>query len=489
MPPAKLFTSQLKCRLTAVIAALGLTMTVPTHATAQNLLVNGNFDLPASAAAPTAWHIWSYAKTPGDVWVNHTKDINGFDGSYYLQVGSKEKGTSGAGLYQIISAAPGFVYHLSVESGTQAWWWPKAEMRLFFLDASSNILSESVSDLTDKITANDQALPWANHGLSAVSPIGTAFVKVELASQSGTGTVYFDNAALTKAVSDLPLSPYGIEILPASSPYGESIGIKSIPYLAHPTARQNFDLYLPKNKSRQPFPLIVWIHGGAWMMGFKDWDNVKYLVRNGYAIASIDYRFTTEASFPAQIQDCNAALDFILAHATNYGIDPRNFIVGGGSAGGHLALLLGLARKETNFGADPSLKPRAILDFFGPSDFNRAVEDLTKIHSQKGLDLLNDAGTRLLGSPVEQSPDKAKVASPITYVSSVNPPVLILQGAKDDLVPADQSIRLEAALHQAGVNSQLIMISDAGHDGPLFSTPAIAAKVVAFLNQLPPAEK
>jgi acetyl esterase/lipase len=469
------------------ILALGLTMMAPTHAPAQNLLVNGDFDSPTSAAAPTAWQSWSYAKLPEDAWVNHAKDGNGFDGSYYLQVGSKENGTSGAGVYQIVPAAPGFIYHLSVASGTQAWWWPRAEMRLSFLDTASNSLSESVSDLTEKITRYDQPLPWAIHDLSVISPIGTAYVKIEFASQSGTGTVYFDHAVLTNVASDLPLSPYAIEMLPASSPYGEAMGIKNIPYLAHPTARQNFDLYLPLHKGQRPFPLIVWIHGGAWMMGLKDWDNVKYLVRDGYAIASVDYRFTTDAPFPAQIQDCNAALDFILAHATNYGIDPKNFIVGGGSAGGHLSLLLGLARTETDFGADPSLKPRAVLDFFGPADFNRAADDLTKIHSQKGLDLLKDAGTRLLGSPVEQAPDKAKAASPITYVSPNAPPVLILQGAKDDLVPPDQSIRLEAALRRAGAKTELIMINEAGHDGPLFSTPDIAAKVIAFLNQLPPA--
>src|SRR5208282_2089504 len=140
------------------------------------------------------------------------------------------------------------------------------------------------------------------------------------------------------------------ELLPASSPYGEATAIRNIPYVAHPTARQNFDLYLPKSKSNRSFPLVVWIHGGAWMMGIKEWDNVKYLVRHGYAIASIDYRFSTEAPFPAQIQDCNAALNFILAHATNYGVSPNRFFVGGGSAGGHLALLLGLARQEKGFG-------------------------------------------------------------------------------------------------------------------------------------------
>ncbi len=154
------------------------------------------------------------------------------------------------------------------------------------------------------------------------------------------------------------------------------------------------------------------------MLGIKEWDNVKYLVRHGYAIASIDYRFSTEAPFPVQIQDCNTALNFILAHATNYGINPRRFVVGGGSAGGHLALLLGLARGEQNFGADPSVKPLAILDFFGPVDFNRTKADLEAINSEKGLEVFNDAVGKLLGMPVDQPSDKAELASPINYVSA-----------------------------------------------------------------------
>lgn len=273
------------------------------------------------------------------------------------------------------------------------------------------------------------------------------------------------------------------EILPASSPYGEATAIRNIPYVIHPTTQQSFDLILPKHKSGEPLPLVVWIHGGAWMLGIKEWDNVKYLVRHGYAIASVDYRFSTEVPFPAQIQDCNTALNFILAHATNYGVSPRRFVVGGGSAGGHLALLLGLARDERNFGADPSIKPLAILDFFGPADFNRMQDDLEVIHSEKGLETFQDAGSKLLGAPVEQSSAKAKLASPIAYVSAASPPVLIFHGNNDDSVPPAQSRRLHEALNQAGVKNQLVMV-DAGHDGPLFSTPEIESKVVSFLNEI-----
>lgn len=276
--------------------------------------------------------------------------------------------------------------------------------------------------------------------------------------------------------------PGALETLPASSPYGEATVKRNIPYVSHPTTNQNFDLYLPRNPGVRPFPLIVWIHGGAWMMGSKEWDNVKYLVRHGYAIASIDYRFSPEAPFPAQIQDCNAALNFILAHAADYGVDARRFVVGGASAGGHLALLLGLARQERDFGAHPAVKPLAILDFFGPTDLNGMTADLQAIHSRKGIELWQDAGPKLLGAPLDQAAAQAKTASPITYVSAAAPPVLILQGDEDDLVPEAQSRRLHIALNRAGVDNELIMVHDAGHDGPMFSTPRIQPGIIDFLN-------
>jgi acetyl esterase/lipase len=272
------------------------------------------------------------------------------------------------------------------------------------------------------------------------------------------------------------------EVLPASSAYGEAVLMRNIPYVSHATSNQNFNLYLPKEKGTQPFPLVVWIHGGAWLSGSKEWDNVKYLVREGYAIASVDYRYTPEAPFPAQIQDCNAALNFILAHAADYSVDGKRFVIGGGSAGGHLALMLGLARGQKDFGANPAVKPLAILDFFGPTDFNMAKSDLEAIHSQKGLDVFHDAVSKLLGAPVDESAAKAKIASPINYVSSAAPPVLIVQGGKDDLVPVAQSERLHAALDKAGVKNELVVIDGAGHDGPAFSTPEVQSNVIHFLN-------
>lgn len=272
------------------------------------------------------------------------------------------------------------------------------------------------------------------------------------------------------------------EILPASSPYGVARAIRNIAYSEPPTGRQNFDLYLPMGEEGQKFPVVVWIHGGAWMMGSKEWDNVKYLVRHGYAIASVDYRVSPEAKFPVQIQDCNAALNFIWSHAADYNLDTKKLVIGGASAGGHLALLLGLARTERSFGADVSVKPKAVLDFFGPTDLPKFLDDLKAIHAQKGIDMFNDAGPKLLGKPLDQAATEAGKASPINFVKLGNPPVLILQGGADDVMPAAQSERLHAALDKAGVTNQIIMLPGVGHDGPLFSTSEVEVNVLGFLN-------
>lgn len=272
----------------------------------------------------------------------------------------------------------------------------------------------------------------------------------------------------------------GSNDLSDASPYGSATVKRDIPYVANPHPRQTLDLYLPKNNGGGPVPLVVWMHGGAFMYTNKEWDNVKYLVKHGYALASVDYRLTQDAKFPAQIQDCNAALNFLLTNAASYGIDPRHFIIGGASAGGQLALLLGLARNERAFDADPSAKPFAILDFFGPTDLTSVIDEVGQGH---GREVQVDVVTRLLGGPLIDHMELARQASPISYVGSGNPPVLILHGDQDDLVPYAQSQRLHALLDQAHVKNQLITVKGAKHDGPMFETPDIQEQVISFLRE------
>ena len=263
-----------------------------------------------------------------------------------------------------------------------------------------------------------------------------------------------------------------------STASGDVIVKRDIPYVANGHVRQTLDLYMPV--ATRPVPLVVWVHGGAWKLGSKDWINVKYLAQHGYAIASVDYRFSGDAKFPAQIQDCNTALNFLVANAASYGIDPKRLVIGGGSAGGHLALLLGLARKETAFGADPAIQPLAILDFFGPVDLISMLEQADQDHKREAAEDFH----RLLGASPSARPDLARFASPITYVSPGNPPVLILHGDKDDSVPYRQSQQLHARLTQAGISNELITVKGVGHDGPMFATPELQERVISFLQSL-----
>jgi len=162
-----------------------------------NLLINGDFNDPSSVAPPTAWTLWTF----GGGWANHQNNtsgpLDGVDGSYYMADG----GGSGAsaGEYQIVSGIAGDTYTLTVDSGAQAWWLPYGEMRLFFLDASSNQLAESFLATVDPAVYGqnyDIPHPWSNFTLTAVAPINTALVKVEFAEPNGTGTTWFDNADL-----------------------------------------------------------------------------------------------------------------------------------------------------------------------------------------------------------------------------------------------------------------------------------------------------
>ena len=173
------------------LAAIGLTVS-GAHA---NLLLNGDFNNPNSTASATNWSTWSY----GGGWANHQNNtsgpLDGVDGSYYMACGGA--GSAGGGVYQIVPGSAGDVYTLSVDAGSQAWWRPQGEMRLFFMDAASNVLSSTNPVIVNTGPGYDTGEPWANYSLSMLSPAGTTQVKVEFAMNGiDGGTVWFDNADL-----------------------------------------------------------------------------------------------------------------------------------------------------------------------------------------------------------------------------------------------------------------------------------------------------
>ncbi len=261
--------------------------------------------------------------------------------------------------------------------------------------------------------------------------------------------------------------------------------LRNIPYVANGHKQQNFDLYLPKDV-KKPMPLILWIHGGAWEGGMKKWIDVGYLAERGYAIASIDYRYSQHAKFPAQAVDCNEAIYYLWSHAKEYGFDTDRFIIGGGSAGGHLASLIGLSynnnvsRFYNDISKSKKIKFKAILDFYGPADFNVVHGKATEFDYDGEASAL----TRLLGVNALDRPDVAAFASPVTYIDKNDPPILIVHGDADPLVPFWESRQFYSRLKLAGVDAELVKLPGVGHAGGAFSAPDIQQKVTAFLNRV-----
>ena len=255
---------------------------------------------------------------------------------------------------------------------------------------------------------------------------------------------------------------------------------RDLEYVARGHARNKLDLYLPAKVDR-PLPVIVWIHGGGWSGGSKEDCLAVALVTNplvtkGYAVASINYRFSQHAIFPAQIEDCKAAIRWLRANAKKYNLDASHIGVWGASAGGHLVALLGttggVKELEGNGGnLDQSSRVQCGVDWFGPTDFARMGGWQDKPDSPMA---------RLVGGPVKDKQELAAKANPITYVGKDSAPFLIMHGEEDKVVPMNQSELLDEALRKAGVESTLVRIPKNGHGGSDFVNPENRKKIEDF---------
>ncbi len=242
------------------------------------------------------------------------------------------------------------------------------------------------------------------------------------------------------------------------------------------------DVFIPEGANGK-LPLIVWIHGGGWTSGDKENCPALSFVKKGYAVGSINYRLSQQAVFPAQIQDCKAAIRFLRAKASEYNVDPERIGVWGGSAGGHLVALLGVTdgvRELEGDGGNPGVSSRvqAVCDFFGPTDFI-VIKDAKMSGDPKAEQKLkdfrladdNNVVTKLLGGPVEHKKELAEQASPIHYVRNIAadrknfPPFLIMHGDEDPIVPVEQSTTFHDALMAAGLDSSLRVYKGAKHGG------------------------
>lgn len=266
---------------------------------------------------------------------------------------------------------------------------------------------------------------------------------------------------------------------PKQRPVSENVAVhRDLAYVKDGHERHRLDLYLPK-KLDKPAPVIVWIHGGAWLGGDKAGGPAIPFAAKGFAVASINYRFSSQATFPAQIEDCKAAIRWLRAHAKEYNLDADAIGVWGASAGGHLAALVGTAGDVKEFeGAggnlDRSSRVQAVVDYFGPAD-------LAKMGGTH--DSPKSPESRLIGGPVQENKDKAAKASPITYVSKDDPPFLIVHGEVDKAVPHSQSVMLDEALKKVGVESTLISFPDAGHGGAQFNSEETLGRIETFFRK------
>ena len=240
--------------------------------------------------------------------------------------------------------------------------------------------------------------------------------------------------------------------------------VRDLAYVPDGHERQKLDIYLPKEAAPDAkLPVIVWVHGGAWRGGSKEQCPAVWFVRRGYAVASIGYRLSQHAIFPAQLEDCKAAIRYLRANAGTYGLNPDRFGVWGSSAGGHLAASLGTTGDVKDFDKGPNLefssRVQVVCDFFGPSDFTKMADFESRIDHNAP-----DAPEALLvGGPVQEKKDECRRANPVTYVTKDDPPFLIVHGDKDPIVPFNQSELLRDALSRAGVDVRFHAVKDGGH--------------------------
>ena len=254
---------------------------------------------------------------------------------------------------------------------------------------------------------------------------------------------------------------------------------RDVNYVSNGHQRQKLDLYLPRSETK--LPLIIWVHGGAWLEGSKENPVPLSYLSEGYAVASINYRLSRHALFPSQIEDCKSAVRWLRANANRYNIDPNRFGVWGESAGGHLAALLGTTGDVNDFDKGENLgvssRVQAVVDCFGPTDFLQM--DMHRLPNGQVHNSSDSPESKLVGGPIQENKKKAAKANPITYVTKDDAPFLIIHGDRDPLVPHHQSELLEAALKKADVPVKFYTVEGAGHGG--FKDPKVTELTKEFL--------
>jgi acetyl esterase/lipase len=281
---------------------------------------------------------------------------------------------------------------------------------------------------------------------------------------------------MRKTTGIILISAFFSAVLAVEPPAGVTV-LKDIEYVPGGGSLQSLDLYLPAESRTSSVPLVIFMHGGGWHSGSKDGCPAQFMSEHGYAVASINYRLLPDAVFPAQIEDCRAALRFLRTHAAKYGINPDKVAACGGSAGAHLASLMGTAA-AADFSTvpagvldDASIRVQCVIDRYGPADFTLGGKVPSKL--------------KLLGPCASDAEALAKGrwASPVTYVSRDTPPFRIEHGDADKSVALEQSQAMLAVLQAAGVEAALTVMPGAGHAGAAFFTKENQNAELEFLDR------
>ncbi|QJE97627.1 alpha/beta hydrolase fold domain-containing protein [Luteolibacter luteus] len=261
--------------------------------------------------------------------------------------------------------------------------------------------------------------------------------------------------------------------------------LKDIDYVGKGNPRQKLDLLVAKDRATKLRPLVVFIHGGGWLAGSKS-DGLgvmQAITANGdYVAASINYRLTQEAAWPAQIFDCKAAIRYLRGNASKYGIDPERIGVMGMSAGGQLVSVLGTSGDVSSLEGDlgsftkQSSRVQCVVNFFGPANFLTFYGPDTTTATLRDAKMIGP----LLGKDEEEVLVNAKSASAVTWITKDDAPFFTAHGTKDDLVPYAQAKEIDASLAKAGVETHLIEMTGAGHG---FDSPDLNDRIKLFLDK------
>jgi acetyl esterase/lipase len=233
------------------------------------------------------------------------------------------------------------------------------------------------------------------------------------------------------------------------------------------------DVLYPKAAAKEKRPGVIMFHGGGWIRSTKETMMQSFCLpylEQGFVVANVEYRVATAATAPAAVTDALDAAKWFFDRAEHYGVDPRRIVVTGASAGGHLALMVGMTPESAKLG--PAVSVAAIVNGYGVAD---VADLLDGPHRQSfAVQWLPDQPGRL---------DLAACLSPLTYVRKGLPPILTVQGENDHTVPHEQGVRLTAALKAAGCDADMMTVPNAGHGFSREQWPAVHARIFEFLRQ------